>query len=153
MTAIERAKELLAAIAETKTTLEAMVRVRDEAVKALTDDYAKRIAPVKAQLDGLDKELKALMKAEQAEIFDGGDKVELAVGTLICTSALHTTIPRNALEKIKELGWTEAVIVEERVNRKVVQGWPDEKVVAIGGGRKIKTTFGYELKGESDEAE
>ena len=105
------------------------------------------LEPVRDRLKETEKALLKLMKAERKAIFDGNQKVTLEHGILIHTRELKVSIPRDALKKIKELEWTEAIKVAESLDRGVVEKWPDERLFPDRRGTEGKA--GVEVGGIS----
>lgn len=148
MTARDQADALLAGIRGRDKELSALhASAQAEAEKA-TARYKRRIEQAETKRAEMDRDLKRLMKAETAAVFDGRDKVNLKNGVLLHTQDFKVTIPRDALEKIKEQGWAEAVRVAESVDRPVVEAWPDERLVIIGARRRLADKYGYSLSEE-----
>jgi hypothetical protein len=84
------------------------------------------------------------MKSRKKALFGDGDKVKLAAGTLYRGLAPRLTIPRGALEAIKARGWLEAVRTSESLDRRVVEGWPTERLSAIGARFRQVERFSYQ---------
>jgi len=53
---------------------------------------------------------------------------------------------RNVLERLEEMGFSEAVRVAKSVDWDVLERWPDEKLNLVGTERVPKETIEYELK-------
>ncbi len=56
------------------------------------------------------------------------------------------TIPRDALQKCKELGFTDAIKIIEQLDRAVIEKWPSEKLYLIGGDRRKVEKITYSFK-------
>jgi phage host-nuclease inhibitor protein Gam len=110
------------------------------------DDLARLTEAIKAQ----DGRLRTLMREHRGVLFDGVDKIRLTHGSLLYKKGWKLTIKKGALAAIKEHGWTEAVKVAESVDRDVVMEWPEERIAAIGGTKRLAEEYNYELySGES----
>jgi len=83
----------------------------------------------------------ALMRKRTGEIFDGRDKVSLRHGVLLYGEEVRLRLPKDALGRIKELGWIEAIRVIESVDRGVVGTWPESRLAAIGARRRTERKF------------
>ena len=95
--------------------------------------------------DVLDGRLKQLMKSEPREVFNGLDKVVLPGGILIRGLEQKMSIPRNALNLIKEFGWEEGLKIAESLNRAVIESWPDHRLALIGAKKRDVEKFAYEV--------
>ena len=137
---------MLAALKQTKAVL-AHAQSRAEAqIKWINETYGPQIQTLAGTVENLDKEILARMKANDKLIFGDGDKISIVEGTLFRAPGTKITIPRGALEKIKELGLLEAIKTVESVKRDVVEKWPAEQLAAIGAKSKPHTEYKYEVK-------
>ena len=143
-----KADDILNDIYKLTNTIAFIQGSADRAFEELAEKYASRLEPFKTSLKEKEREIIKLMKAEKVSIFDGRDMVRLTNGTLLHSREPKVTIPRDALEKVEELGFKEAIKIVKSLNRDVVKLWPDEKLVLIGAERKTKEKFSYEVKGE-----
>jgi len=140
------AEELLLAIAVSQTGIDLLTEQFNEEIERLKAHYEGMMAPMKATVERDGKALQGLMKANKAALFDGTDIVRLVNGTLIRESGDKVTIPKTALAKCKELGFTDIVKTVESLDRAAVEKWPDERLFLIGATRKPGEKFEYELK-------
>lgn len=122
--------------------VEADIEAEMEEVRA---KYAAALRFYQRLIQESEHSLMQFMKQNRDELFADKDKVELLHGLLLYARGPHVSIPRNALGKIEEMGWIEAVRVAKSVARDVVQQWPDERLEVIGAKRTIKETYSYEL--------
>lgn len=106
------------------------------------------IGETRARIEDLDKDLKKLLKKDRMELFGDRDKVTLTNGRIYWQQGRRLSLPdkETAIELIKAQGWEEAIITIERVDRPVVEQWPEERLVAIGAGWKPQNKFSYEVK-------
>jgi len=144
----DRASYLLEEVARLKGKIAPIEQEANEAMEEVAARYGEKLRPYLAELDRADSELKALMKTKTAEVFEGSDKVVLACGILFHTKEFRVSIPRDALEKIEELGWLEGIKVAKSLDRAVIEAWPIERLVEIGAKRRLQSQFGYELTKE-----
>lgn len=140
------AEELLLAIAVSHTGIDLLTEQFNGEIERLKAHYEGMMAPMKASVERDEKALQGLMKAHRAALFDGSDIVRLVNGTLIREAGDKVTIPKTALAKCKELGFTDVVKVAESLDRAAVEKWPDERLFLIGAKRKPDEKFEYELK-------
>jgi len=146
MTPREMADRLLEDIAETTMEVGALEAKAQAEIDAIQERCGPKIQELRSSLAGLDKDLKKLMKKEVAAIFEGDDKVALPHGWLIHGREDHVTIPRDALQKLENLGWNEAIKVAKSVDRDMVEKWPVEKLFAIGAEKNPVDKWGYEIR-------
>lgn len=125
--------------------LDEMNREVERRIEEIKSTFSAAIQADEEELKRLDKELIALMKANEAELFDDTDQVNLDTGILLLGEGDHVKIPRDALEKIEAQGWTEAINVVKSVDREVVEAWPVERLTVIGAEKKPVKNFSYEI--------
>lgn len=142
----DKANNLLAQIRDISGGIGMLESEYEDNVKALQQKYSAQIKDLKGLLDTDEKHLVGLMKTARKELFDGTDIVRLQNGVLIHEKADKVSIPRDAVEKLEECGFNEAVKIAKSVDRAVVETWPDAKLVMIGAVRKPVETFSYEIK-------
>jgi len=136
----------LALIRERKSKIDTLESEAEQAIKTTAEMYQQALSPLKKELESLEKLLIKTMKREKRTLFAGRDIVQLHNGILLYSKEQKVKIPRDALGKVKEAGFTEAVKVAESLDRAIVESWPDEKLFLIGAERKPTETFNYELK-------
>jgi len=141
-----QANELLSLIAEAKERLELAESHAESDLERVRQRHAPKIAQIRQLMDRSNKQLKNLMKKNVAEVFDGKDQVDLDRGILLHGQEDKVTIPRDALEKIEEAGWDEAIIIDKKVKREVVEQWPVERLTVIGAKKRVQHSYNYELK-------
>ena len=142
----KRAEELLSRIREVGAAIDAAQERHRRAVADLEAKAAAETAPLREEITGLDKDIKSLMSAHRQNIFAVSNVVKLRVGALIREIADKVRIPRDALARIEEHGWQEAIRIAKSVDRGVVEKWPDDKLAAIGAKRRAIEAFTYEVK-------
>ncbi len=139
------AEGLLRALAAAGAELDARESAAEREMAAVRERHEGEIARWRETFGERERALLKFMRSEKAGLFDGGDQVRLAHGILLYAREMRVRIPRDALERIKEQGWEEAINVVESVNRGVVEQWPEERLALIGAERRAKETYGYEL--------
>jgi len=133
---IKRQKEALSEV-ETRYT---------EELEALKAKYYPEIEHRKEALRRLDLELERFAKKHMGELFKETDYVDTGLGRLIYQVKEAVKRARGVLEKLEELGWQDAIIIEKKVNWDELEKWPDEKLIACGTERVVKEKIVYELK-------
>lgn len=135
----------------------AEIRVRQEEMSALEVEMLERIAKIRAEYEeeltpyrvliaGADKALMQIMKMERQILFEKTDVVNLANGSLIRSEGYRLTIPRDALEKAEQQGFTDVIRIAKSLDRDAVEKWDKEKLDLIGAERKPATKYSYEVK-------
>ena len=142
--ALTAAEEALRRIRDLGTEIDALKDNAEDEMREIKERYQQRLVPLFENFASAEKGLIKLMKKEKSEIFKDDERVELVHGILIYGRETKVSIPRDALEHIEAKGWMEAVKIAKSVDREVVEGWPDERLFAIGASKKLKETFSYE---------
>lgn len=125
--------------------IEAISKKYEAEIQKISEKYGDKTASLKEAYGIIENDLLKLAKKEKAVIFDGRDIYETRYGRLIREIAEKVGIPRNALEKCEELGFTEAIRISKFLDRAVVEKWPDERLFLIGAKRELKEKIIYEL--------
>lgn len=108
--------------------------------------YAGDLAALEELKLAVEKELKKFALKNRVDLFGlDGDKVTLSHGTILYSKANKVTIPKDAVEKIEELGWDEGILIVKNIDRPVIEGWNDEKLAAIGASKKPKESITWEI--------
>lgn len=150
METLKKANGLLIRIGIRQRHLAELNQAVETRLQEIRSIYSANIQEDKAELEMLEKDLIALMKANKAALFDDTDQVNLEAGILLRGEEEKVKIPRNALELIEREGWDEAIKVAKTVDREVVEGWPDERLVIIGAERKPVVEYSYEVRARND---
>lgn len=140
----------LAQIRERKQKIEALEAEAEQVLKSTTEMYQQTLAPLRNELDALEKLLIKTMKKDKRILFAGRDIVQLENGNLLYSKEPKVTIPRDALAKCEENKFNEAIKIAKSLDRAVVESWPDERLFLIGAQRKPAETFNYELRKEKE---
>lgn len=117
----------------------------EQRVADIREQYQQKLDRPKETLAAQEKVLIAYLKQNKSELFNKVEKVTLPHGIVIYTKEPQLKLPKNAVEAIEKLGWNEAIKIAKSVDREMVEKWPIEKIVAIGGDKKPKEKFEYEL--------
>lgn len=128
-------------ITDKVVSLEARAQSELEAVRA----RYQAIAEYRYLLGVLDKRLKTHLKVHCGAIFRGSDKRGLTNGTVYFGHESKVSIPKTALQIIKEWGWRDGLKITETLNRPVVEKWPPKRLEAIGARLKVIEKFSYDL--------
>lgn len=142
----QKADGYLEEIVLRKGELEALQKEYDEALKALTDQYALQIEAYQALLDGAIKALIQTMKYNKKVLFASADVVNLLHGSLIRNAGEKVTIPHGALQSCKDNGFQDVIKIAESLDREAIEKWPDDKLAMIGAKKKPSEEFKYDLR-------
>lgn len=145
MKPIEQVENMLISIKELTDRIagrQAQAQVELEALRIRYND----VDEMKGSLADLDKSLKKLLKSQAEAVFNGSDRVESKNGVLIHDKKDKVRIPKDALQRIKDQGWTEGIKVVESIERPIIEKWTDERLAAIGAERKPTDIYEYEVK-------
>jgi len=138
--------ELFAKIKAEKRALEKLETSYQKQLEKLQAKYYPEIEAHKQALRTFEEELEKLATRYAADLFEDTDLCETRLGRLIKQIKVAVKKARGVLEKLEKLGWTEAIIIEKKVNWAVLEQWPVEKLVACGTERIRKVRIVYELK-------
>lgn len=121
------------------------VKAGQDAV-ALKEKYEELRAPVESRLDELTAGLKGFSLLNRATVFGSKQSVELAFGKLEFRKSSSTEQIRGikaevTLEKVKQLGFKEAITVSESLNTKVMLDWTNERLALVGRHKVEKEAF------------
>ena len=122
--------------------------IQDEAeaeIAKIRGKYVAEIKDLESIIQTLDKKIKTLCKYEREELFAETQRVELQHGALLYHAEWKIKRARGVLDKLEELGMTEAIKVSKSVRWDVLEKWTDEKLFLVGTERKLKESFSYEL--------
>jgi len=117
----------------------------EQQLAKIRENYQEEITNLQGKLDCAEKQLIACLKRNKSELFNKTEKVTLPHGIVIYTKEPQLKLPKNAVENIEKLGWSEAIKIAKSVDREMVEKWPIERIIAIGGDKKPKEKFEYEL--------
>ena len=133
---VRQADQFLEELAVLKAHLAEVQAEAEAKMKAVRERYDWQIENCTYHIKETEKQLKALMKSHDPELFDGHDTVRLQNGLLLRSEGYKVRIPRDALPKIEAQGWHEAIKVVKSINRDVVSKWPESRLVVIGAERR-----------------
>lgn len=147
MTPRDQAEAYLEDLSEIRAKIRSIEERMESDLEAIRARYAPLLNPLREEFGSIERDLMRLMRKRAGELFDGQDKIALPHGVLIFGEEWRLRLPKDALERIKELGWIEAVKVVESVDRGIIGTWPESRLAAIGAERRLQRKFSYELKG------
>ena len=137
--------ELFERIKNERESIKKLEEAFNNELTKLQNKFYPAIEAHKAELKKYEDQLEKLAKMYEAELFKDGDLFETKLGRLIKQVKIAVKKARKVLEMLEKLGWTEAIIVEKKVNWQVLETWPEEKLIACGTERVRKVKITYEL--------
>lgn len=143
---IARADALMESISVATSVIDGLTADYTAAVERIRAEYEGKITPWRAELAADEKDLNKLMKGAKKILFADGDVLKLASGSLIRNCEDKVSIPRDALAKCEDQGFTDVIKIAKSLDRDAVEKWPDAKLLLIGAERKPKEEFSYDLK-------
>jgi len=141
----KEADQLLMEMAGYKCRLKAIQDRAEAEIAKIRGKYVAEIKDLESIIQALDKKIKTLCKYEREELFAETQRVELQHGALLYHAEWKIKRARGVLDKLEELGMTEAIKVSKSVRWDVLEKWTDEKLFLVGTERKLKESFSYEL--------
>lgn len=154
VTTIDQAKAVLADLAVVERELESITTEMNEHIDAIKKDADNRAEPLIGRKKELSTALNSYAEINKAELFARKKSLELPhgiIGFRQSTSLVARPKVRmgQVLERLKDLGWHEAVKTSESVNKEAMREWSDGKLEAVGMERRIVDQFFVEISDET----
>lgn len=151
---LARADALLASIRTQQQKYDRINEQWNAAIKELERQYAEPAQTYAETIRDLEKELRKYVKKHKDEIFvAGADRTELASGALIYSVSDRVKRAKAVtVNRLKELGYTDGIKVEEKIWWEALETWTDERLIAAGTERTRKEQIEYEIKQEAGNA-
>ncbi|NGZ06358.1 MAG: host-nuclease inhibitor protein Gam [Magnetococcales bacterium] len=148
---LHAANQVLGEIAQLQRSLHAIEADMHASIDKIKQSALAFAAPRRARLARLARGLSAFAETHKESLFAKRRGVELACGALgFRRSSRLKPQGRGSwdqvLDRIKELGATEALRIREDVNREALRGWPDARLQEVGVNRVEQDLFWYEVK-------
>lgn len=148
------ANRVLGEIAQLQRSLDAIEMDRQESIARIKRSSEVFAAPRRARLEALVAELSLFALENKAILFAKRRGLDLTFGALGFRRVRALRPPvrggwAGVLQKIKELGATEAIRVREEVNRAVLRGWSVGRLTQVGIESVRSDLFWYEVKGDN----
>jgi len=150
----EQADRLLAAI---RKAIQGLEREQFDAAEAMRNHqlyWGPRLEREKGRVAYLEEQLKELEKAHRSEFFGDLESARAEIPHGVLTFDLsRPVIKRKTVtpELLEQLGFPEAVRIAKSVNWDELETWPEARLILAGTERKIKETYGFELKEKKGE--
>jgi phage host-nuclease inhibitor protein Gam len=139
------ADDLLDGIAQQKARLAELDAEVEREFAAVRARYAPAVTEATKSMEQLHKVLTSVMEENKEMLFAKRDTVKLAAGLLLYGKQNKVSLPRDALARVLEAGFNDAVKIAKSLDRKVIEDWPDDRLFLIGGRRKLVEKFNYEV--------
>ena len=145
----QRADELLGRIREAAQELLVEQGRANAALESMAATWGERLKPLQERITTLDKDLKALEKAERQAFFGVSEscRVELPQGALLFQVSRHVKKAKGVLAELERQGLEEGLKRVVTVDWDALEAWPNEKLIMVGTERVKKEIYSYEVKG------
>jgi hypothetical protein len=126
--------------------VEMIQRVIEAEISAIRNKYAEELERQSKSKNNAEKALEKFALKNRIDLFGvDGDKISLSHGIILYSKADKVKIPKDAIDRIKALGWKEGIKDVPTIDRPVIEAWNDEKLAAIGATKKPKEEISWEL--------
>ena len=149
----EDAVEAMRQLAEIERELDTNKVAMNEQIDAVKQKHEAEAQVIKARATVVESALGLYANTNRAKLFGDKQTVDTKFGSFgfrksseIKTKSKWTF--GKAVEKLKELGKTNAITTKESVNKPALSDWTDEQLAEVGLRRAGKETFGYQTKQE-----
>lgn len=147
---LKQAEGTLAEIAEIDRKVAAHEAHLNEIVDKAKADTKGLCDPLQQRRKALADALATFATMNRAELFAKKKSLFLGFGTIGFRQATKLlTLPKvtlnNVLERLRELGITEAIRIKENVDKTAMQDWPAERLTTVGMRRVSEDEFFIEI--------
>lgn len=140
----------LAEILRLKAELAVAQEVAESELGAVRAKHHAIIVPLDNEIGRLDKQVKTLARKHHKAVYGDRDQVSLDHGELLYAESNPVvrarTVTPDLLEALSDGRGLPAVKVVKSVDWAEIETWPEERLIEIGTGRKVKRSYNYELK-------
>lgn len=150
---LDQANVTLGEIARLKRRLNEIENGMNEEIDAVKARAEREAEPLLKRLKALENGLLAFAEFNRDELFQKRKSVELTYGMIGYRKSTQVkTMPKvkwaDVIEKLEELGLTEAIRIKKSPDKDVMRGWSDERLALVGARKVSQDTFWYETKEE-----
>lgn len=150
---MQRAEGALAEMAAIDGKLAKAEIDMNKAIEAARTKAGEVGTPLLHRRKELEAALKSYAKRQKSVLFTGKQSLDLGFGTigyrgskkLVQMDGLKQAF---TLQKLKDLGFTEAIAVKESVAREKMEKWPEERLELVGVRWKESTSYFVEVNKE-----
>ena len=122
-------------------------RMNDE-IDRIKAEADAETAKHRTRIAALENGINAFSEFNRIELFSKRKTVELTFGLIGYRQSTKISTKRDTLEKLEEMGFTEAIKVSKKINKDVLREWTEERLALVDAKRVVEDTFWYELKEE-----
>jgi len=145
---LNQVDDALFKIAQMRTKLKRIDAEAEEQINAIREKAAKEAEPLKAEIEKLENGIFAFSEYHKSELFDKKKTVELTFGFIGYRKSTKISVKKTTVEKLKEMGLLDAIIIKESPNKEVLSQYPDEILKQADAKRVVEEKFWYEVKEE-----
>ena len=144
----QRADELLGQIKTAAGELFVEQGRANATLKEVAAFWGRSLKPLQERLAVLDRDLKALEKAERQAFFGESEscRLDLPRGALLFQVSRYVKKAKGVLAELERLGLEEGLQRLVTVDWDALGDWPQEKLIMVGTERVKKETYSYEVK-------
>lgn len=148
---IEEADKSLKEIALRKIELKRIDADAQEAIDLIKEEAAKKAEKFKKEIKEYEEGVIAFAQTNQDELFKKKKTVTLTFGEFGFRQSTKIQIRSHeaTVTKLKEIGKTNAIVIEEKANKNILATFKDEELEEVHCKRKVEDNFWYEIDEES----
>ncbi len=135
-------------IAQLKLGLKRIDADAEEAINGIKEQAAKQAKPLLEEIEKLENGIFAFSEYSKDQIFQKKKTVELNFGFIGYRKSTKISVKKSTLDKLKEMGLSEAIIVKESPNKEILATFSDAILKQVDARRIIEEKFWYEVKEE-----
>ena len=139
--AMRRIRDMKAAM--TRMDLEAQGKI-----DVIKNQVAKKAKPLIEKLESLENGILAYAEYDKDNLFKKIKTLELTFGFIGFRKSTKIRVKQTTVQKLKEHGFKNAIIVKESPNKEILSQWGDDKLKIVDAKRITEDNFWYEVKEE-----
>ncbi|MEW6378624.1 MAG: host-nuclease inhibitor Gam family protein [bacterium] len=144
ITTLAEADEALHRLADMMRNLKGIEADAEKAIDLIVEEKLKLANPIREQIGAIEEELASFMAKNKASLFTEKRSQELNYGTIGFRKSTKIRACKDTLKWCKEFGYIEAIKVEEKLRKEVMEDWADEKLRQVGAKREVRDLPYYE---------
>jgi len=135
-------------IAQLRTKLKLIDAEAEEQINKIKERAAKQAESIKNRIEQLANGIFAYAEYNKDELFEKKKTIELNFGFIGYRKSTKISVKKTTVEKLKEMGMLEHIIVKESPNKETLAQLPDEILKQVDAKRVVEDNFWYEVKEE-----
>lgn len=143
---IEQANKALFKIAQLRLEIKQLNTETEKEINFLKENLIRKVEPYQEQIQEIENGLFTFAEFNKNLLFQQKKSVELDFGLLGYRQSTKISIKKQTLEKLKEKGLFNAIIVKESVNKEILKDFDNELLKEVLAKRIIEDKFWYEIK-------